>query len=632
MFNVRRLLSMKLSLSILLLAVPVFVVSLGVLFLQSRHLVRTEAVGRANSVLNATMQRVDKHLITVQTATNTNSWLVTKYLQPDSLLSLTRRIVQLNPHIDGCSISTEPNVFPKFGRYFSAYTVRETDTVTTVIEEEYEYFEKVWYSTPRELGEPCWVVYYDEADSLELTLDGMIASYSRPLYDADGRFTAVISTDLSLLRLSKIITAEKPYPNSYFIMIDTEGRYFIHPDSTQLFTQTIFSGADPRHQTDVIALGHEMTNGNQGSMAVVINGAPSLVCYQPVPGTPWSLAVICPDSDVLKGYYQLNYIIIPLLILGLLVILLFSRRVVAHAIAPLNRLLVQTHNIASGNYEVHIPRSQRKDAVGRLQNSFASMLQRLNFHMGSVRYTAEQAERRNEELVKATRLAEESDRQKTAFIQNVSHQIRTPLNIIMGFAQVLHDGGEQLSEDEKKNIANMMDYNGMLLNRMLLMLFDSSETGINEELKIRKDDPVSCVDVARESIGYINLHYPDFQIIIQSEVPEDFCINSNHVYLMRSLRELLYNAAKYSDGQHMILRIEKTETSVRFVFEDIGPGMPEDSVDLMFKPFTKVNDLSEGLGLGLPLAKRHAQTLGGDLTLDTSYHQGCRFILELPIQ
>ena len=51
----------------------------------------------------------------------------------------------------------------------------------------------------------------------------------------------------------------------------------------------------------------------------------------------------------------------------------------------------------------------------------------------------------------------------------------------------------------------------------------------------------------------------------------------------------------------------------------------------MFKFFTKVDDLSEGLGLGLPLAKRHAINLGGDLTLDDNYHDGCRFIIELPL-
>ena len=98
---------------------------------------------------------------------------------------------------------------------------------------------------------------------------------------------------------------------------------------------------------------------------------------------------------------------------------------------------------------------------------------------------------------------------------------------------------------------------------------------------------------------------------------------------MRTLRELLYNAAKYSDGQHITMRITYSDL-VRFIVEDKGKGVPEGAQEMLFNPFTKVDDLSEGLGLGLPLAKRHARSLGGDLTIDTSYKDGCRFILEIP--
>ena len=69
---------------------------------------------------------------------------------------------------------------------------------------------------------------------------------------------------------------------------------------------------------------------------------------------------------------------------------------------------------------------------------------------------------------------------------------------------------------------------------------------------------------------------------------------------------------------------------MRFIVEDTGPGIPEEDVNLLFEMFTKVNDLSEGLGLGLALTKRHIRNLGGDLFFDLDYHKGCRFIIELP--
>jgi C4-dicarboxylate-specific signal transduction histidine kinase len=74
----------------------------------------------------------------------------------------------------------------------------------------------------------------------------------------------------------------------------------------------------------------------------------------------------------------------------------------------------------------------------------------------------------------------------------------------------------------------------------------------------------------------------------------------------------------------------QTETSVRFILEDVGPGMPKNAEELIFIPFTKIDDWTEGLGLGLPLCKRHITSLGGDLIYDENYLQGCRFIVELP--
>jgi len=630
--RIRKSFSTKLSLGILLMTVTIFVVSLGVLFTQSRHIIRTEAVGRTKAVLNTTMQHIVRNLMTIENATNTCSWMIEQQFQPEQILDFTSRIVRLNPHIDGCSISAEPNMFKKYGRYFSAYTVRETDTITTVIEEEYEYFQKVWYKTPRNLESGCWVVYTDEVDSLKLTLDGMIASYGKPLYSADSSMVGIISTDLSLLRLSKVMSEVRPYPNSYFMMIDDEGRYFIHPDSTRLFTQTIFTNVDPRKQYDIIALGHEMTSGKQGQMVVNVDGAPCVVCYQPVLGTKWSLAIVCPDSDVLAGYYRMTYIVVPLLVIGLLVFLLLCHRAVTVSIRPLNQLLDKTQTIASGNMEVYIPKSQRLDVIGRLQNSFATMFRYLNFHIGSVRYTTEQTKLRNEELERATRMAKEADKQKTIFIQNVSHQIRTPLNIIMGFSQVLSDAGkEKLSDEEMKSITDMMDHNSKHLKRMLQMLFDSSDTGLSEELNSQKHDLILCNDVAREAIENTNLHYPNLQISFQSELADDFCIKGNRLYLMRALRELLYNSAKYSDGQHVSLHVTPTDCNIQYIVEDTGKSITEADRETIFKFFTKVDDLTEGLGLGLPLAKRHAQNLGGDLILDTSYQEGCRFIIEVPI-
>ena len=629
--HIRHSLSMKLSFGILLLTVLVFVVSLGILFVESRHHIKQEAVELATSILNTSEQRMRRYLNTVETATDATEWLVLENMHPDSLLAFSNRIVMLNGNVNGCSITTEPYLFPKYGRYFSAYSVRQGDSVVTVREGEYEYFEKVWYKTPKELGKPCWVDPFDDYNPGTLSAKGMIASYCKPLYDGDGRFLGVISSDLSLHLLAEAISKEKPYPNAYFMLLGEDGRYYVHPDTTRLSNQTIFSDIDARRQADIIALGHEMTSGHKGSMVVQVNGKPCLVCYGPVTGTKWSLALVCPESDILRSYYQLSNIVAVLIIIGLILITWFCRKIVADAIRPLNRLVEQTRHLAAGDYDEEIRHSSRQDAVGRLQNSFIAMQDSLKRHVGDIQKMNDEMAQRNEELQRASLLVEKSDRQKTVFIQNMTHQIRTPLNIIMGFAQVLRDDVGDMPAEEVSKMTAMMEHNAMTLNRMVLMLYDSSDTGISEEMNSQEYEYVSCNEVARDCIESTRLYFPYLPIAFETELPDTLCIHTNRLYLMRSLREILYNSAKYSDGQHVSLHVSATDTLVRFVFEDTGPGIDESYFGEMFVPFTKVNDLSEGLGLGLPLSKRHIINLGGNLTLDPHYHGGCRFIVELPL-
>ena len=628
--HIRQSLSWKLSLGILLMAMPIFLLSIGILYEQSKERIKEEAMKHAASVLNTQMQRIHRAMNIVETATDVNDWEVTANLDPDSILAYSRFIVMLNSQIDGCSISAEPNTFPKYGRHFSVYTVREGDSVTTVIEEPYDYFEKIWYKKPHLEGKPCWVAYYDESDSLELTLDGMISSYSKPLYDADKHFVGVISTGLSLIRLSKMITEEVPFPDSYFVMTGEEGRYYVHPDSTKLFNKTIFSDIDPQQNADIFALGHEMTTGKQGSMSVRVNGIRYMVCYQPIPGTPSSLALVCPEWSILQGYNRLNYIIGPLILLGLLFILLFCSVTVAHAVHPLYRLTSKLHRIAEGHYDEQIPPSRYHDVVGRLQNSFASMQESLSRHVSDIQQMHAEMEQRNEELARTSEQAREADRQKSLFIQNVSHQIRTPLNIIMGFAQVLEESNGMLPEAETKSITDMMKHNAQMLDRMVLMLSDSSIRGSMQELYANRNEVVSCNEVASECIGYTNKMFPQLPVEFVTDVPDDFSITTSHLYLMRSIRELLYNAAKYSDGQNILIRVTEMGSNVRFVVQDTGPGIEEEMAGRMFEMFTKVNDISEGLGLGLALARRHIRNLGGEMFLDLDYHDGCRFVIELP--
>lgn len=641
MSKISRSLSRKLSIGIMLMAVPIFVLSLGVFYLQSLNLIRQEVTERSGSLLHSVIQRVSNYMYSIEASTNANAWLLEEHFTPDSLESISRRLVRLNPHVLSSSVCVVPDRFPQYGRGLSVYTVNEDDTIVTTRETDYDYFDKEWYKIPVATGEAGWVEPFDGHVEGTIYHNEAVATYCRPLRSEDGQIIGVLATDILFSHLAKTVNdIELPYPHAYFVLTGQDGRFFIHPDTTRLFRKTIYTDADPRQDADRIALGHEMAYGRQGTMHVKVNGTLCHVSYQPVPGTDWSLALVCPDKEMLTDYRHLGYVIAVLILLGLLGILRLSNRVVRHTISPINRMLDTTRHITEGNYAETIPQSEQNDDIGHLQNALASMQQKLRDHMGSIRQTAEALKKRNEQHARDMELAEETVKRKNLFIQNLSHQIRTPLNVIIGFGNVLHDSialrntknaaRSPFQEGKLNEMTGMMKYNADHLKRMVLMLFDSSSTTNADELMANRHDEVSCNDVARESIDYTLGHFPRVNVSLETELSDAVRILTNRLYLMRTIRELLYNAAKFSDGKHIKLYVTQNDTSVFFTVEDVGPGLPDNADELIYKPFAKIDDLTDGLGLGLPLTKRHALSLGGDLTYDDSYHDGCRFILEMP--
>lgn len=548
--KIRKSIATKLSLGIVVMAVPVFVICMGLLFAQTLFNLKKETDERVASTLKTMELRKVAFMNTVETATNSSDWLIKEHMQPEFLVDLTRRIVMLNANVSGCSITLEPDALPQAGRCFSAYSVREGDSIITVREASYDYYSKIWYRTPKNMGRACWVGPYDDYNEGTLSASEQITSYCKPFYDDNGKLLGVIATDLSAKRLAETVDEEKAYA----------------------------------------------------------------------------------DAKVKIGrYYRLAALIVVLVLLGLLLILVFTRQIVGYAIRPLRDLLVQTQRMAEGDYSQQIAYTSKGNVVSRLQNSFASMQASLNQRISEIQQVNEETAKRNDELARARKLVEEAVKQKTAFVQDISHQIRTPLNIIMGFSQVLRDCGDELPEAEVRQLTGLMKRNAKSLNRMVLMLLDCSDNGLSEEMRSQKEEHIHVNKMARDCISNVYAQFPGSSIAFATSISDQFSLRTNKVYLIRSLCELLYNAAKYSDGKHIILRVAKVGKMLRFVVEDKGPGIDKAYMNHMFVPFTKVNYLSEGLGLGLPLVKRHAQNLGGDLTIDTSYIEGWRVILDLPI-
>jgi HAMP domain-containing protein len=452
----RHSVALRLGITILFFVLLVLSVSLGYLYIRSRQLVKTEVFERALKELEKTDLQMTDYLNEAEAATKDIEWQVMRHLQPDSLLSFSHRVVALNPDINGCSITMEPDFFPPSIGRFSAYSIRRNDSIITVREADYNYHEKIWYKKPKTMGKACWVDPYNDYTEGTLYNEDMIASYSKPLYDKEGHMIGVISTDLSLNWISSVLNRERPYPNSYYIMLGHDGRYFVHPDHDLIVNKTIYEGIDAKEHSDIIVLGHEMQSGERDYMEVNFDGEPCYVFYQPVEETGWSLALVCPENDIMGGYNRLGAIILVIMIVGLCIILIFWMRFMRHFISPLTQLVKQSHDIATGHFNESMPKTERRDLVGQLQNSFAAMQESLAEHIAQLQQVHDDTEKRNQQLLRANQLAQESLQGKRQFIQDVSHQIRTPLNIIQGFFMILGDASHEVPADQQKEMTDTM--------------------------------------------------------------------------------------------------------------------------------------------------------------------------------
>jgi sigma-B regulation protein RsbU (phosphoserine phosphatase) len=376
MHYIRQSLSRKLSLWIVLFAALIFIIALGVMFTQSLRTVRLEAYNRATRELENTVLRVNNLLGSVETATDNTDWLVARHLDsPDSMFVYSRSILLNNPYLNGCSIAFEPYYYKDYGKYFSAYSYNDNGTILTTQEgnEHYEYFFMDWYQTAKLLDRPVWTEPFFDYNPEDIYSTDAIASYCKPIKDSNGEYIGTFSTDISLDWLSETISAVKPYPNSYSIMIGEGGTFFVHPDSTKLFFQTIFTETLENPDPDLSDLGHAMLRGEEGMRELQMDGVDSYVFFKPLGETGWSVAIVCPQSDIFGGYNHLKRIVLFIVIFGLLLMLPVFGRIISRELKPLRSLADQTDTIARGNFDQQLSDDGRCDEIGRLSHSFVDM-------------------------------------------------------------------------------------------------------------------------------------------------------------------------------------------------------------------------------------------------------------------
>ncbi len=232
-------------------------------------------------------------------------------------------------------------------------------------------------------------------------------------------------------------------------------------------------------------------------------------------------------------------------------------------------------------------------------------------------------------LIEARNQAEESDRLKTAFLANMTHEVRTPLNAIVGFSDILPMAQ---SDEERNELIKLIKQN----NAHLLRLFDDMmnmsrlESG-NAGSIVKEDFELASLFSELVEKYQAPCMEKNLELSIENSASGDM-VHTDRGRLREILNQYLNNALKFTSAGSISLGYEKQLSTVRIWVRDTGKGIPADKCnDHLFERFVKVDDFVAGTGLGLSICRSLAESLDGRVGVDSVFGEGSTFWVEISL-
>ena len=454
-----------------------FVTSLLIMFNHARQSIYQEAMEKARQTLRTTELRIDNTLNEVETATRSMHWTIEKRLnQPEIMDSLCRQLLRENPHIQGCAIAFEPGVYPQYGTYHEVYAYRShadsTQINVTVNNGRQPYTREKWYFIPLHHGKPIWIDPYVDEESDEKSI---ITSYGMPLRDKQGQLIGVLSAHISMKWFADLVLSLRPFPNSHASVMGTDGHLIIHPDSTLEEHEAFFTKAfnDPTSDGHLAAI--SMKTGHVGHSEIHMDGKQDFIFYHPFENAGWSVAIVCPESDIFSSYNSLLRYTIVISLIGLLLLALFCLFISHRQLKPLQQLVDEAQRMADGQLDEPVKESHRSDEVGYVQNTFRQMQLSIGQHIADITHLTGVLQQRNEDLKMAYEQAREADKMKDAVILNMSDRMEQSVKVIHATVAEFRQHVADMDAEECRHMADKIQQHTEITTELLNNLLDIAD-------------------------------------------------------------------------------------------------------------------------------------------------------------
>lgn len=391
-------LSGRLTSGVVIVSAIIFTLTCTVFIRMAANKVREEAAKHAHSELSNTIHQIDAVLNAVEIAVENTAWLVPYRLSsPDFMYSITERLLQNNEFICGAAIAFEPHYYTSEGRFFSPYSYRDANgeiKSKQLGNETYDYHFMDWYQIPKLLNEPYWSEpYYDDGGG-----EMMMTTYSKPLYDEYGHMYAIITADLSLEWLTELVGGIQAFERSYNLMVSRNASFIVHPDHNLILNETIYSSTYGDDDESLKKMQDDMVNCRAGQVLRDMKGGKFFVFYSPVETTCWSVAIVCPRSELYLGVKKLRGFLIILGLFMLLLMMYLSYHGIRKVVAPVEDFSDVAKKIAHGEFEAELPEIRSQDELKDLHDSFEYLQKSLVQYIDELKYTTANKERIESEL------------------------------------------------------------------------------------------------------------------------------------------------------------------------------------------------------------------------------------------
>lgn len=239
------------------------------------------------------------------------------------------------------------------------------------------------------------------------------------------------------------------------------------------------------------------------------------------------------------------------------------------------------------------------------------------------------------ELHKVQLKLKEYDQLKTTFLANLSHELRTPMNVILGFLELLRS--DSLSVAEREEYVSIINVNGLQLLKVMDNLIDISKL----QTRLMQEEPSKfilndmMVQLHKHYVSEVDLLKKPISVNVHNGISDgsDFIVTDQDG-LLKVLKHLLDNALKFTAEGTIDFGYRLTNKTLQFFVKDTGIGVAEGMEDVIFDMFRQVTtDLNRefgGNGLGLAISQKYVDTLGGEIWLDTNYKEGAQFCFTIP--